>query len=442
MTALRVEELLNRKVGRFLSHHSIKWNSDPSLKQVLGEVRGSHWEKLVEKIRKVENSINKVSTSEEKKKLETEKSSLKSKLAAVTISGLGHRKLSKNKLEPQFIHSGLLQIDLDKKDNPLLSSSKMIELLKNDPHVVASFLSPSGGVKGICAISDNEDDHLGCFLGAKKHFKELGLKIDGQPKNMKSLCYLSYDPTPYVATGEVQVFQPLQVQIESVDTNTQSHKYTITQSLNNTEEYNIESPLERVRIKRKIEERVEEWKKGLDQIKDIGIIENWNLIEERYTPMLGSRNHDLCDFIAYSICRFSKDVALGIASLMRELWAPVYKDSMDKHMYEANKQWSACEYSYRATMNKQEEEIYNELNESQKSVFRICRGLSLYENKRTKSGEFFLSCRELGKRIGFSHEKAKRMLNEFSDELLLLQVIENGKAAGRKATMYKWILRL
>ena len=115
MTALRVEELLNRKVGRFLSHHSIKWNSDPSLKQVLGEVRGPHWEKLVEKIRKVENSINKVSTSEEKKKFETEKSSLKSKLAAVTISGLGHRKLSKNKLEPQFIHSGLLQIDLDRK---------------------------------------------------------------------------------------------------------------------------------------------------------------------------------------------------------------------------------------------------------------------------------------------------------------------------------------
>ena len=93
-------------------------------------------------------------------------------------------------------------------------------------------------------------------------------------------------------------------------------------------------------------------------------------------------------------------------------------------------------------MNKQEEEIYNELNELQKSIFRICRGLSLYENKRTKSGEFFLSCRELGKRIGFSHEKAKRMLNEFSDELLLLQVIENGKAAGRKATVYKWCLRL
>ena len=148
MKVIRAEELLNRKVGRFFSHHSVKWNSDPSLKQVLDEVRSPHWKELVEKIRKVENLINKASTSEEKKKLETEKSLLKSKLAAVTISGLGHRKLSKNKLEPQFIHSGLLQIDLDKKDNPLLSSSKMKELLKNDPHVVASFLSPSGGVKG------------------------------------------------------------------------------------------------------------------------------------------------------------------------------------------------------------------------------------------------------------------------------------------------------
>jgi hypothetical protein len=102
------------------------------------------------------------------------KSKLKSKLAAVTVSGLGHRKLNTNKKEPPFVHSGLLQIDLDRKDHPQLSSSKMLELLKSDPHVVACFLSPSGGVKGICAISQNEDDHLGCFLAAEEHFKADG----------------------------------------------------------------------------------------------------------------------------------------------------------------------------------------------------------------------------------------------------------------------------
>lgn len=440
MTAIRAEELLNRKVGRFLNHHSVKWNSDPSLEQILGEIRSPHWKVLINEIREVESNIDKASSAEEKKKLKTEKSELKSKLAAVTISGLGHRKLTTNKTEPPFVHSGLLQIDLDRKDHPQLSSSKMLELLKSDPHVVACFLSPSGGVKGICAISQNEDDHLGCFLAAEKHFKGMGLKIDGQPKNKKSLCYMSHDPNPFIATGEIELFQPIEVPVEHVDTNTQSPNNSVTQSPNNSEEYIIVSRLERVRIKGQIQERVEEWRNGLNPEKDKGWIELWELIEQRYTPMIGSRNHDLCDFIAYSTCRFSKEVSLWLARLMRELWDPVYNDSIDQHMFEANKQWAACEYSFRAILNDLEREIYEALNEPQRCIFRICRGLSLHENKRTEVGEFFLSCRELGKRLGISHEKANRMLYEFSEELQLIKLIENGKAAGRKATGYKWLV--
>ena len=440
MTAIRVEELLNRKVGRFLNHRSEKWNSDPSLKQVLGEVRSPHWKELVKQIRDVESKIDNASSSVEKKELKIEKSKLKSKLAAVTVSGLGHRKLNTNKKEPSFVHSGLLQIDLDRKDHEQLTSAEIIELLKNDPHILACFLSPSGGVKGICAISQNEDDHLGSFLAAEKHFKEMGLTIDALPKNKKSLCYLSHDPNPYIATGGIELIQPIEVPFEHVDTNTQSPNNTITQSPNNTEEYIRDSLLEKVRVKGQIKERVEEWRNGLDPEKDKGLLENWELIEQRYTPMLGNRNHDLCDLIAYSTCRFSKEVSLGLAKLMRELWDPVYNDSMDQHMYEANKQWAACEYSFRAILTDLEREIYEALNEPQRCIFRICRGLSLHENKRTEVGEFFLSCRELGKRLGVSHEKANRMLYEFSEELQLIKLIENGKAAGRKASMYKWNL--
>ena len=140
---------------------------------------------------------------------------------------------SSNKTEPPFVHSGLLQIDLDIKDHPNLSSQEMLKTLKSDRHVVACFLSPSGGVKGVCAISQNEQDHLGCFLAAEKHFKGMGLKIDGQPKNRKSLCYLSHDPNPYIATGEIELFQPIEVSVDHVDTNTQCHKYTSTKRLNN-----------------------------------------------------------------------------------------------------------------------------------------------------------------------------------------------------------------
>ena len=72
MTAIRAEELLNRKVGRFCNHKALQWISDPSLKQVLGEVRGPHWKELVNEIRVVESKIDNASSSEEKKELKTE----------------------------------------------------------------------------------------------------------------------------------------------------------------------------------------------------------------------------------------------------------------------------------------------------------------------------------------------------------------------------------
>ena len=69
MTAIPAEELLNRKVGRFSYYKALQWISDPSLKQVLGEIRGPHWKELVKQIRDVESKIDKASSSEEKKKL-------------------------------------------------------------------------------------------------------------------------------------------------------------------------------------------------------------------------------------------------------------------------------------------------------------------------------------------------------------------------------------
>ena len=440
MTVIRAEELLTRKVGRFLTHFADGWSSNPSLKHVLGEVRGSHWKTKIEEIRQIEAKINSDISETDTKELTNKKRKLKSELPAVMISGVGNRKSSARKTEPAFVHSGLLQIDLDKKDHPNLHSQEIMKVLKSDRHVLACFFSPSGGVKGVCAISENEDDHLGCFLAAEKHFKELGLKIDGQPKNMKSLCYLSHDSNPYIASGDIEIFKPLPVTDEYVDTNTQTHKHSTTQRLKNSEEYVYKSRLEKIRTKKKIKERVAEWKEGLDPLRDEWVLQNWDLIEERYTPMKGCRNRDLCDFIAYSVSRYSKEVALDLACLMRELWDEVYNDPMDKHMYEAKKQWSACEYSFTGIMTKEEKEIYDELNDSQKSIFRICKGLSLYEKKDSRRGEFFLSCRELGKRIGVSHEKANRMLREFSDEFELIKIIEVGKAAGRKATIYRWSL--
>ena len=166
-----------------------------------------------------------------KKELKTEKSELKSKLAAVTVSGLGHRKLKTNKKEPSFVHSGLLQIDLDRKDHPRLNSSKMLELLKSDPHVVACFLLLLEKLKGICAISPNEDDHLGCFLAAEKHFKEMGLTIDALPKIRRVSVTCHMTQTHILRLEKLNQPQPLQCLLSML---TQIPNHPVTQIPNHS----------------------------------------------------------------------------------------------------------------------------------------------------------------------------------------------------------------
>ena len=68
----------------------------------------------------------------------------------------------------------------------------------------------------------------------------------------------------------------------------------------------------------------------------------------------------------------------------------------------------------RGSLNAEEKEIYEELDDRRRSAFRICRGLAFYEDSKTKRGDFFLSCRDFGSRIGVSYKYASRLLNEFA----------------------------
>ena len=84
-------------------------------------------------------------------------------LPAVTVSGQ-----FKNRREI-ISHSGLLQIDLDKLSEPHLIRN----ILGKDPHIYASFLSPSSeGVKALMSISPNQQNHHKNFESAEKYLKE------------------------------------------------------------------------------------------------------------------------------------------------------------------------------------------------------------------------------------------------------------------------------
>ena len=116
-------------------------------------------------------------------------------LQSVCVSGVvveGGRKQAMQ--EGRFNHNGLMQIDLDKLENPV----DVRDMLASDPHVICSFLSPSGqGVKAVAVVEKCGEvkDHRAAWLTCEKYFLDLyGLQIDNSTKDPSRLCFVSYDP--------------------------------------------------------------------------------------------------------------------------------------------------------------------------------------------------------------------------------------------------------
>jgi hypothetical protein len=145
---------------------------------------------------------------------------LKKKLPAVSISGRvtsGGR--AKAADQGRFIHSGLIQIDLDAKDNIGWTVDEMRDALMHDPRVVAVFTSASGaGVKGIARVPANVETHRACFLAAEAHFRSMNLTIDPACKDPVRLCFISHDPRAWLRMDGSAMFEPVELElVENLD---------------------------------------------------------------------------------------------------------------------------------------------------------------------------------------------------------------------------------
>jgi hypothetical protein len=145
-----------------------------SLKKFLEHVQQGRWRAQVELARQAKTK----DALEEKKRA----------LPVATLSGI----FSERKSAAIEQHSGLLQIDLDHLQNPTHTRN----LLGLDPHIIASFLSPSGkGVKGIMVIPADISGHRRAFEAAQIYMGEVyDLAIDKATKDVARACYVSFDP--------------------------------------------------------------------------------------------------------------------------------------------------------------------------------------------------------------------------------------------------------
>ena len=125
---------------------------------------------------------------------------LKKTLPAITVSALLKNRITGVPLEEKLVrHTGWLQCDFDRKENPGFTPEQIDGKLKGDPHVACAFRSPSKGNKAFVRIPADAARHKASFETVARHFAERhGLAMDGGTKEVVRLCYFSYDLNLYV----------------------------------------------------------------------------------------------------------------------------------------------------------------------------------------------------------------------------------------------------
>lgn len=165
--------ILNVYVSRFNNYNS---PDNPV------EVNLLDWLNSKELIQKVE-LIRSLGDKEKRNKV-------KSTLPAITPSGTFSYRSEKYLVK----HSGLIQFDIDYKENPSITNYRDLKIqICNIKNIAYCGLSVSGtGFWGLIPIAYPEK-HKQHFEAIKRNFNQFGIVIDEKPKNVSSLRGYSYD---------------------------------------------------------------------------------------------------------------------------------------------------------------------------------------------------------------------------------------------------------
>jgi hypothetical protein len=160
------------------------------LKDIISDIRSGVHKDVIEQIR-----------------LETDKSSrteLKKRLPLFFADVLFEDNASSLSSSKSFKTTGIIQFDIDDYDKE--KSQKTLRLIKLNPSVLYSFLSPSGGIKfGVltdfdCSHSTIKDKHSIAYSMVKNELSSdllATIEVDDAVGSVSQQCYLSHDPDAY-----------------------------------------------------------------------------------------------------------------------------------------------------------------------------------------------------------------------------------------------------
>jgi hypothetical protein len=317
-------------------------------------------------------------------------------------------------------HSGLLQLDVDHVGAEHAGS--MRDLLGEDRHILAAWISPSGtGIKAIMRIPADVEQHKAAFEAAAEYMREsYGLAIDKACKDVCRLCFVSHDPDLVMNPDAVE----LQVSGEVLRGSATDNSST---SLN-AESYILHNSV------------------LFDDFPNLRPLYR-DLVFHRYPkPQRGMRNAAMVEIVATCFCAVAAEFVMGFAVEYYNQHVDVFAGyDFERFKQEAETMLAGCHQSYPQRLSEGERNAYTALgSDREQAAFRIAQSLSKCESDATVPPPLFhLSASQFATRLGLLDMQAWRILRAF-EKSGFIQMERSGtvrtKGVQGIATVYRWMM--
>jgi hypothetical protein len=184
------------KISLFKNSFAEQPEEQLTIEEFVKRIKEGFWRKQVEKLRQTKDLRNYKKTKES--------------LPGVTISGEYKTRDKYTPVKERLKkHSGLIALDIDKKDNPKIRTQDLI-----DNQCILQYVSCSGeGLKIIYRCKQTKDpaEHRRIYDAAVQRLEKKGIKLKVDPivKSIASLQYVSVDPAVYYIPKTKLVINPL-----------------------------------------------------------------------------------------------------------------------------------------------------------------------------------------------------------------------------------------
>jgi hypothetical protein len=412
-------KLLETEVAYFTSLHS-KVALPRSVGSIVAEIRNGKHASQIAAIR------HPVQSEEHRTKL---KRDLPSFMASGTSKG-GHSAADFDH------HSGLLQIDID--DVGVDKAPNLRDTIGKDEHTLAAFISPSGnGVKALFRIPASKDTHLAAFEAAADYFRSrYGIKIDPSCKDISRLCFVSDDPD-LVVNPECTPLELVRTKDKREDTSPGGQKTKVESSQLPPIKHSSESCILHG-TSCILHNTFDDWP-------DLKPIYERNVSRYYARPQKGQRNPAIIAISARLFYFVKPEFVVLMLDAYRQEHHEVFADYPPADFArEVHTNLEGCEGSFQQELNELERSAYLDLPEQEKPAFRIARSLSNCESDSSLPPcHFFLSCHELGVRLGLFDTQAGRILQRL-EKSAIIEKVKNGtkreKGQRGTATVWRWLL--